>query len=92
MSLFLIGFAYAGTTELVSVSSTGEAGNGHTYNRTPAISDDGRYIAFVSSASNLVENDTNNLRDVFVHDRVTQTTKRINIRSTGEQTVLYIHI
>ena len=50
-----------GVTERVSVSSTGEQGNGWSEN--PAISADGRYVAFWSNASNLVSGDTNNLCD-----------------------------
>ena len=41
-----------GTTVLVSKSSTGEAGNGRS--ARPSISADGRFVAFSSSASNLV--------------------------------------
>ncbi len=49
--------AETGTTELVSVSSTGEQGNGESYTSFPSA--DGRYVAFDSSASNLVPDDTN---------------------------------
>src|SRR5206468_60569 len=49
-----------------SVSSTEEQGNGGSL--MPAISANGRFVAFVSVASNLVENDTNNAPDVFVRD------------------------
>ena len=78
-----------GATELVSVSSTGEQGRGIA--ASPSISADGRFIAFASLASNLVENDTNgdvyNNRglDVFVHDRETGMTERVSVSSTGEQ-------
>jgi len=68
---------------LVSVSSTGEQGNGYSHN--PRISADGRYITFMSSATNLVDNDTNDERDIFVHDRQTSQTTRVSVSSTGEQ-------
>jgi Tol biopolymer transport system component len=49
----------------------------------PAISDDGRYVAFTSSADNLVANDNNGHTDVFVRDRVAQTTTRVSVKSDG---------
>ena len=56
-----------GTTTLVSVNHAGSGGgNGSSF--TPAISADGRFVAFDSFASDLVANDTNGLRDVFVRD------------------------
>ena len=51
--------------------------NGH--NSSPAISADGRYVTFSSSANNLVPGDTNTHADVFVHDRETHTTELISI-------------
>ena len=56
-----------GSNVLVSVSGDGlTAGNSGSFD--PAISGDGRYVAFSSYASNLVANDTNNVEDVFVRD------------------------
>jgi Tol biopolymer transport system component len=72
-----------GATTRVSVSSTGEQAN--NISQSPTISPDGRYVAFVSFATNLVPNDTNNQADVFVHDRVTRETRRISVGSIGEQ-------
>jgi Tol biopolymer transport system component len=54
----------------------------------PAISDDGRYVAFVSDVSNLVPNDTNSRIDVFVRDRLLGTTVRANVGSGGAQSSL----
>jgi PKD repeat protein len=73
----------AGTTDLVSKSSAGVAGNSNS--GTPAISADGRYVAFFSSATNLVAGDTNGMRDVFVHDRQTNTTTRVSVSTAGAQ-------
>jgi Tol biopolymer transport system component len=56
-----------GTTTRVSVASDGTEGNEDSYG--PSISTDGRYVAFSSSASNLVLGDTNVWADVFIHDR-----------------------
>jgi hypothetical protein len=57
-----------GTTERVSVDSSGEQGDNNSY--VPSVSGDGRYVAFVSNASNLVGDDTNGTLDVFVRDRL----------------------
>jgi WD40-like Beta Propeller Repeat len=57
--------------ERVSVSSAGAQGDGESGRSEIRISGDGRVVAFLSYASNLVPNDTNHQRDIFVHDRVT---------------------
>ncbi len=54
------------STTLVSTGMGGAAANGDSI--APSISADGRYVTFVSSASNLVASDTNNAADVFVRD------------------------
>jgi Tol biopolymer transport system component len=72
-----------GTTKRISVASDGTQGNQDSYN--PSISADGRYVAFRSSATNLVSGDTNNTTDIFVNDLQTGTTKRISIASDGTQ-------
>jgi Tol biopolymer transport system component len=72
-----------GTTERVNVDSRGDEAN-----RSPAIhtiSGDGRYVAFVTNATNLVRGDTNDKRDVFVHDRVTRTTERVSVDGAGNE-------
>ena len=72
-----------GETQRVSVTSDGTQGNGWSYFST--ISADGRYVAFESEATNLVDGDTNGFRDVFVHDRVTGETQRVSVASDGTQ-------
>lgn len=72
-----------GSTELVSVASDGSQGNYYSF--SPAISGDGRYIVFSSDATNLVLADTNNLRDIFIHDRDSGITKRSSVSSDGSQ-------
>jgi Tol biopolymer transport system component len=84
------------TTTRVSVSSDGSQGewtptedpdvryvrgNSHT----PDISGDGALVAFVSIADTLVEGDTNDANDVFVHDLRDHTTRRVSVTSSGEQ-------
>jgi Tol biopolymer transport system component len=51
----------------------------------PAISADGRYIAFDSNADNLVEGITNDSDDVFVHDRTAGQTTRVSVASDGSE-------
>lgn len=75
--------AAPGTTSRVNIASDGsqaEGGSGAT-----GISADGRFVAFVSGASNFVPGDTNNLADVFVHDRLTRSTTRVSIASDGTE-------
>ena len=74
-----------GTTERVSVSSTGvQQDDGWPYFE-PSISADGRFVAFASDASNLVAGDTNGPYeyDVFLRDRRNGTTTLVNVSSTG---------
>jgi len=75
--------APAQTTTRVSVSSSGEQADHES--RSPAVSRDGRFVAFSSFASNLVPGDTNARLDVFVHDRQAGTTRRVNVDSAGSQ-------
>jgi Tol biopolymer transport system component len=71
------------TTQLVSVASNGTQADGLSL--FSAINDDGRYVTFESTASNLVSGDTNGLSDIFLFDRVNQKTDRINVASNGTQ-------
>ncbi len=73
-----------GETERVSVSSAGTQGHGGA-SFAPAISADGRFVAFESTASDLVAYDTNGASDVFLHDRVTEETIRISATAAGSQ-------
>ena len=68
-----------GKTERASVSSNGGEANGDS--SFPSLSADGRFVAFSSLASNLVQGDTNGVRDVFVHDRQTGKTERLSVAS-----------
>lgn len=72
-----------GHTERVSVDSSGAESNGSSSNFGLAISANGRFVAFVSSATNLVANDTNGYLDVFVHDRLSGLTERASVGSFG---------
>jgi hypothetical protein len=78
-----VGDRATGTTQRVSVSSSGAEGN--NISSSPAISGDGRFVAFVSNASNLVPGDTNGVRDIFVRDRAIRKTQRVSVSSGGAQ-------
>ena len=73
-----------GSTTRVSVDSAGGQGNDESL-YDPALSADGRYVAFYSTASNLVLGDTNGAWDIFVHDRQTGSTMRVSVDSAGGQ-------
>ena len=72
-----------GQTVKVSEASDGRPGNGNSY--SPAISADGRFVAFASEATNLVRGDTNGATDIFVHDLATGRTVRVSVASNGAQ-------
>lgn len=81
----------AGVTEVVSVSTEGELGNGASAGfwlndaNSLSISGDGRYVAFASMASNLVAGDTNGAADILVRDRQTGSTERASVsRENGQ--------
>lgn len=69
------------STSLVSVGDGGSEANGRSTGAS--ISDDGRYVAFVSLASNLVSGDTNGEQDVFVRDLVSGTTTLVSTGASG---------
>ncbi|MDQ5927724.1 MAG: hypothetical protein QG633_162 [Patescibacteria group bacterium] len=71
------------TTERVSVNDLGEEGDGESVQ--PHISSDGRYVAFSSSATNLIADDTNDRYDIFVYDRDTDTIERVSLGDEGEE-------
>ena len=85
--------APAGCTPSVTLASAGFNGNlGDGNSISPAISSDGRYVAFISSATNLVDGDTNGQADVFVRDTCTgagpactPSTQRVSVATDGTQ-------
>jgi CSLREA domain-containing protein len=71
--------------ERVNVTKDGTQAELRSDSNRPAISADGRFVAFVSTASNLVPGDTNNRNDVFVYDRQDRKIERISIANDGTQ-------
>jgi Tol biopolymer transport system component len=51
----------------------------------PALSDNGRFVAFFSASPNLVPNDHNGTDDIFVRDRKLGETTRVSVSFTGEE-------
>ena len=76
-----------GTTERVSVATGGAEATGDS--TAPAISADGRFVAFESDANDLVSGDSNGARDIFVHDRQTGTTELVSVATGGVQAVAH---
>jgi hypothetical protein len=78
--------APSATVQAISLADPtlgGGLGNGPS--GPSSISTDGRYVAFTSSASNLVPGDTNGAADVFVRDTLLGTTTRVSTGSAGNQ-------
>jgi Tol biopolymer transport system component len=71
----------SGTTRLASVRPDGAPGNGDS--TRPALSADGRTVAFESVATDLVPFDLNGVGDVFAHDLASSTTTRVSVSSQG---------
>ncbi len=74
------------TTELASKAMSGNAGNGIAV--APAISGDGRFVAWSTNASNIVSGDTNGTWDVFLRDMSSGTNMRLSLTSTGAEASL----
>jgi Tol biopolymer transport system component len=70
-----------GETTRASVDGAGAEANDDSFE--PAISADGRFVAFSSSATNLVAGDSNDVNDVFVRDRQANTTTRVSVATGG---------
>ena len=73
-----------GRRRVCSNASDGSQSLGYSYQAD--LSQDGRYVAFQSAASDIVSGDTNDAADLFVHDRLTGITRRITVASDGTQT------
>ena len=74
---------WMGTTTRVSLGDQGQEGDRDSLE--PAISADGRFVAFFSYATNLVAGDTNNAPDIFVRDVQSNTLVRASVDSNGVQ-------
>ena len=71
-------------TQRLTASSDGSPANSSHFSQAE-MTYDGRYIAFVSSASNLVANDTNGTLDIFLYDRDTDSITRASNGIAGAE-------
>ena len=76
-----------GVTECVSVDPSGNPGNAISggYLAIPSISADGRFVSFVSDATNLVANRTTSGSQIFVRDRLTGITDLASVDASGNE-------
>ncbi len=80
------GIAAAGATTILASKSSPPANvKGNAASGEPSISNNGRYIAFNSDATNLVADDSNDLADCFVRDETSKSTERVSVASGGGQ-------
>ena len=73
-----------GQTSLISFNASGK--NSAGFSDQPAISADGRVVAFASGAADIVSGDTNDYTDIFAHDRQAGKTTRVSVNSNGDET------
>ncbi|MEO6594962.1 MAG: calcium-binding protein [Planctomycetota bacterium] len=73
----------ANTTECVSIATNGAGAT--SFAQGGSITDDGRFVAFWSAATNLTANDTNGVYDCFLRDRQNATTIRVSVSASGLQ-------
>ena len=73
----------ASLNELISANSQGEPANDDSYD--PVISGNGKFVVFRSAADDLVDDDMNRNWDIFVRDRMAQSTERVSISSDGTE-------
>ena len=78
-------FAWQRSAGGIALVSAGADGPGSGASTGPSVSLDGRVVAFESTAPDLVANDTNKVRDVFLRDLVRGATIRASVTSTGAQ-------
>ena len=69
--------------ERVSVGGSGTQEDDNSY--TPSLSADGLYVAFASLATNLVAEDSNGVRDIFMCSRQSGSIERVSVDAGGTQ-------
>ena len=89
---FAVAAGAVGVIDRSSIATDLTEADDHSFSFSPAISADGRYVAFTSHASNLVSGDTNGFNDIFVRDTCvgtaagcTPSTVRVSVGTNGEQ-------
>ena len=80
----------ANTTKRVSVSSEGDQANG--VSDFAQIAAGGNYVVFQSDATNLVADDTNGVKDIFLRDVAGQTTSRVSVTTGSQAPVVQLNV
>lgn len=73
----------AGTTQRIDLAPDGGPGNGGAGGERPTISEDGRWVAFASSASNLLGAPVNGSVRIYLRDRVQGNTSLVSVGPGG---------
>lgn len=73
------------TGAMTRISVAHDGGEADGPSRQPVVSFDGRFIAFVSDATNIVPGDTNGVSDVFLYDDLAQAIVRISVKEDGSE-------
>jgi Tol biopolymer transport system component len=84
--VYLVDLA-TGRQDVVSHTPAGKGGDADSM--SPSLSDDGRYVAFASDATDLVAKDTNRERDVFLYDTRTRRVSRVSVDTAGGEVYAY---
>ncbi len=74
-----------GLTTRVNLAAGGAQAEASSQNSVDAVSDDGRFVSFISTASNLVPGDSNGRQDYFIRDLQGGVTQRLNVSTNGVQ-------
>ena len=79
----------AGRTQMISLARGGRAAQNKAisggFAAVSDVSRDGRFVAFESDATNLAGRDRNRRTDIFVRDTANQSTRRISVSTTNEE-------
>jgi hypothetical protein len=78
-------FVFDRTEDVMERMVSNEGVQGNDASVSPRISADGRFVVYLSDATNLVDDDTNGVRDVFIHDRMTSRTRRLSVNPFGPE-------
>lgn len=73
----------AGTTQRIDLTPGGGPGNGGAGSERPTISEDGRWVAFASSASNLLGTQISGSVRIYLRDRISGTTRQVSVGPGG---------
>lgn len=76
-------YLWNGESRLVSVPAHGDRSDGSS--TFPSVSADGRFVAYQTTATNMIHDDTNDDADVMVFDRDTGEVRRVSVRADGSE-------